>query len=71
MKQIPEHAVSQPSVTAKTWAQTQSKAILAVDNIRPSSRGLELSQAVMDGRMTHDDAVKAILERAKIYAQRA
>jgi|JI8StandDraft_1071087.scaffolds.fasta_scaffold1521156_1 hypothetical protein len=54
----------------KKWANTQSQAILAVDNIRPSPLGTVLAQAVIDGQMTHDIAVQKILERAKQYANR-
>lgn len=55
---------------AKTWANTQSEAILAVDNIRPSQAGTQLALAVMRGEISHEAAIEAVLTRAKTYASR-
>lgn len=69
MKQTPKPSIPESDLSAIAWAQKQSQAILAVDNIQPSEAGLELSKAVTEGRMTHDEAILAILERAKQYTQ--
>jgi len=69
MKQTPKPSIPESDLAAIAWAQKQSQAILAVDNIHPSEAGLELSKAVMEGRITHDEAILAILERAKKYTQ--
>ena len=69
MKQTPNPSILEPDLAGIAWAQKQSQALLAVDNIQPSKAGLELSKAVMEGRITHDEAILAILERARQYTQ--
>jgi hypothetical protein len=44
-------------------------AILAVDGIRPSNKGLALLQAIDSGTMTHAQAIQSIIERARQYAK--
>ena len=50
-----------------SWAASQSLAILAVDNIRPSKQGIELLQAIDRGEITPNQAIEAILQRAANY----
>jgi hypothetical protein len=52
-----------------SWASSQALAILAVDGIRPSNKGLALMQSIDSGTMTHAQAIQSIIERARQYAK--
>lgn len=52
-----------------SWASCQALAILAVDGIRPSNKGLALMQSIDSGTMTHAQAIQSIIERARQYAK--
>jgi hypothetical protein len=50
------------------WATQQSIAIMAVDNLRPSEQCLELMRQIDDRKITHEEAVLTILQKAARYA---
>jgi hypothetical protein len=58
------HAIS------SNWAGEQARAILAVDNIRPTKEGEELAQAVENGVLSYQEAIQVIVNRAHEYASR-
>jgi hypothetical protein len=58
------HAIS------RNWAGEQARAILAVDNIRPTKEGEELAQAVENGVLSYQEAIQVIVNRAHEYASR-
>lgn len=62
-----EAASSQAAPRQWSWAASQSLAILAVDNIRPSQEGVALLQAIDRGEITPNQAIEAILQRAANY----
>jgi hypothetical protein len=53
----------------ESWASSQALAILAVDGIRPSSKGVALMQSLDAGTITHAQAIQSIIERASLYAK--
>lgn len=59
----------EPASTA--WATQQSIAIMAVDNLRPSAQCLELMHQIDAQKITHEEAVAAILQKAARYATNA
>jgi hypothetical protein len=50
------------------WATQQSIAIMAVDNLRPSEQCLELMRQIDAHKITHEEAVLTILQKAARYA---
>jgi hypothetical protein len=65
IESIPEQPVS---LDGLSLASRQALAILAVDGIRPSNVTMALMQAIDSGEITHDQAIQAILERARRMA---
>ena len=65
------HITPQKSTPSQTesWASSQALAILAVDGIRPSSKGVALMQSLDAGTITHAQAIHSIIERARLYAK--
>lgn len=59
----------EPASTA--WATQQAIAIMAVDNLHPSSECLELMDQIDAQKITHEQAVAAILQKAAKYAANA
>ena len=51
-----------------SWTTQQSIAIMAVDNLRPSTQCLELMDQIDAQKITHEEAVAAILQQAARYA---
>lgn len=51
-----------------SWTTQQSIAIMAVDNLRPSTQCLELMDQIDAQKITHEQAVAAILQKAAQYA---
>jgi hypothetical protein len=61
--QMMEKLKSCPQVSiSKRWAATKARAILAVDNIRPT-------QDVENGEISYDEAVQVLRKRAYEYAR--
>jgi hypothetical protein len=56
------------SQQAASWASRQALAILAVDGIHVSSKGVALIESIDAGTLTHAQAIQAIIERARLYA---
>lgn len=54
-----------------SWATQQAIAIMAVDNLRPSAQCLELMDQIDAQKVTHEQAVAAILQKATQYAANA
>lgn len=52
------------------WAAKQAKAILAVDNIKPTQEWEELAQRVENGEISYEEAIQALVNRAHEYAKR-
>jgi hypothetical protein len=68
--QMMEKLKSCPQVSiSKRWAATKARAILAVDNIRPTQDGEKLAQAVENGEISYDEAVQVLRKRAYEYAR--
>ena len=61
-----------PSASQKglSLASRQALAILAVDDIRPSSAGVALMQSIDSGAITRTQAIQSVIERARLYANR-
>lgn len=51
-------------------ASRQALAILAVDDIRPSSAGVALLRSIDSGAITRTQAIQSVIERARLYANR-
>lgn len=56
------------TTSESNWATDQALAILAVDDIHPSQDGIALMRAMDQGSVTYEQAIAAILDRAKRYA---
>lgn len=54
-----------------SWATQQAMAIMAVDNLRPSAQCLDLMDQIDAQKITHEQAVAAILQKAVRYATNA
>ena len=51
-----------------SWATEQSIAIMAVDNLHPSEQCIELMHQIDAQKITHEEAVAVILQKAARYA---
>ena len=60
---------SHPESQELSWSSRQALAILAVDNIRPSEEAIALMRAIDAGKITHEQAIQSLLEKARRYAQ--
>lgn len=66
-----QNAESEILTGSTSWATKQSIAIMAVDNLRPSAQCLELMDQIDAQKITHEQAVAAILQKAAQYATNA
>lgn len=62
---------SETRTDSTSWATQQSIAIMAVDNQRPSAQCLELMDQIDAQKITYEQAVAAILQKAAQYAGNA
>jgi hypothetical protein len=66
-----QNTESETLTESTSWATQQSIAIMAVDNLRPSAQCLELMDQIDAHKITHEEAVAAILQKAARYATNA
>ena len=66
-----QNTESETRTDSTNWATKQSIAIMAVDNLRPSAQCLELMDQIDAQKVTHEQAVAAILQKAARYATNA
>lgn len=66
-----QNTESETRTDSTNWATQQSIAIMAVDNLRPSAQCLELMHQIDAQKITHEQAVAAILQKAAQYAANA
>lgn len=60
-----------PETASTAWATQESIAIMAVDNLRPTAQCLELMRQIDDQKITHEQAIFSILQKAARYAANA
>ena len=66
-----QNTESETRTGSTNWATQQSIAIMAVDNLHPSGECLELMDQIDAQKVTHEQAVAAILQKAARYATNA